>query len=143
EVRAIEELDRARGGVVVAVRERDQKLAPALLDLLFRKRRMAEDLEEQVGAFLHRARHELAAKAERVPTGESVDARRQRLDRAPEAVARVMAAPAGQESGDEVVDAVVLGPLEEEAAERHRAERDERRRVMLLHDQPDAVAEEA
>mgnify|MGYP003694400389 CR=1 FL=1 len=75
--------------------------------------------------------------------GEAVDVGGERLDRSSEALARMMAAAARQEAGEEIVDAVRLGTLEEEAAEGDGAERDERRRVMLLHDEADAVPERA
>src|SRR5262245_16688862 len=123
------------------MRQRDQQLTSALLDLFGWKRRVAQDLEEEIRALLDVAPHELRAQTERVPSREAVDAGGERVDRASEALAGMMTAAAGEEASEEIVDAVVLGTLEQQAAERDRAERDERRRVMLFHDEADAVVE--
>jgi hypothetical protein len=97
EVRRVEELDRPRRGVVVAMGERDQELAAALLDLVGREGRVAQHFQEELGALLDGASHELAAEPEGVSAREAVDVGRERLDGAAEALARVVTAAARQQ----------------------------------------------
>ena len=136
--RLLKEAERLRRDVVRLRADLFERLAPLLLQLVVAERGIEDAVGDELEPALPMARQHLGAHAERVAPTEAADGPGHRLDLVRQLVAGLGARAAGDERGDEVVDAVGARVLVAQAAHPDRAHRHQPHRRVALDEQPRA-----
>ncbi len=138
EERLMEDAERHRRRMVSLGADLFEHASPFAFELGLAERRLLQALGEQREATLGFGGQELARDADGVTAGESAQRAGHAVDLARDLVASPRARAAGEQPGDEVVDAGSARILVALAAQEHRAHRDQAR--SLIGDDEQAAA---